>query len=196
MTAKPLADIALLEEVLKFQKGTFPPSRSFWGEGPYFSSTLSRVPLSSSLGKGRGGPSLCLKIWGDSPEWEAGVSEVRADTIKRPLSMVLQDGSEVVFPKNASFEEAKPSDKELSNFKDFSRYLGIPVEGYEDKIVLLLKKLKKMTGGGTLCKKRKKKVVSASRSERELKRLDCPVSYGEPANRRSGRSKWELIPVD
>ncbi|RVW73505.1 hypothetical protein CK203_060050 [Vitis vinifera] len=99
-----LADVALLEEVLKFQKGTLPPSRSFWGEGPYFSSTLSRVPLSSSLGKGRGGPSLCLKIWGDSPEWEAGVPEVRADVIKGPLSMVLQDGSEVVFPKNASLK--------------------------------------------------------------------------------------------
>ena len=195
-TAKPLADAALLEEVLKFQKGTLPPSHSSWGEGPSFSSTLSRVPLSSSLGKGRGGPSLCLKIWGDSPEWEAGVSEVRADTIKRPLSMVLQDGSEVVFLENASSKEEKPSDKELSNFKDFNRYLGMPVEGYEDKIVLLLKKLKKMTGGGTLCKKRKKKVVSASRSERELKRLDCSISYGEPANRRSGRSKWELIPVD
>ena len=53
-----------------------------------------------------------------------------------------------------------------------------------------------MTGEGTLCKKRKKKVVSASRSKRELKRLDCSVSYGEPTNRRSGRSKWELIPVD
>ena len=110
--------------------------------------------------------------------------------------MVLQDGSEVVFLENASSKEEKPSDKELSNFKDFNRYLGMPVEGYEDKIVLLLKKLKKMTGGGTLCKKRKKKVASASHSERELKRLDCSVSYGEPTNRRSGRSKWELILVD
>ena len=72
------------------------------------------------------------------------------------------------------------------------------VEGYEEKIVLLLKKLKKMIGGGTLCKKRKKKAVSASRSERDLKRLDCMISYGELvlANRRSGRNKWELILVD
>ena len=115
---------------------------------------------------------MSLKSWGDSLEWEAGAPEARANVIKGPLSMVLQDGSEVVFPKNASFEEEKPSDKELSNFKDFSRYLGMSVEGYEDKTVLLLKKLKKKTGGGTLCKKRKKKVVSASRSERELKRLD------------------------
>ena len=137
-----------------------------------------------------------LKSWGDSPEWEAGVPKARVDVIKGPFSMVLQDGSEVVFLENASSEEEAPSDKEISNFKDFSRYLGMPVEGYEDKIVLLLKKLKKMTGGGTLCKKRKKKVVSASRSERELKRLDCPVSYGEPANRRSGKSKRELISID
>ena len=110
--------------------------------------------------------------------------------------MVLQDGSKVVFPENAFSEEDTPSNKELSNFKDFSRFLGRSIEGYEEKIVLLLKKLKKMTGEGTLCKKRKKKVVSTSRSKRELKRLDCSVSYGEPTNRRSGRSKWELIPVD
>ena len=155
--AKPLADVALLEEVLRFQKGTLPPSRSSWGEGPSFSSTPSRVPLSSSLGKGRGGPSLCLKIRGHSLEWEAGVPEVRADVIKGPLFMVLQDGSEVVFPENASSEEDTPPDKELSNFKDFSRFLGMPVEGYEDKIALLLKKLKKMTGGGHSVKKEKRK---------------------------------------
>ena len=186
----------ILDEVLRFQKGMLPPSRFSWGEGKSFSPTPSWVPLSSSLGKGRGGPSLCLKSWGDSPEWEASVPEARADPIKGPLSMVLQDGSEVVFSENASSKEEAPSEKELSNFKDFSRYLGMLVEGYEEKIVLLLKKLKKMIGGGTLCKKRKKKVVSALRSERELKRLDCSVSYGEPANRRSGRSKWELIPID
>ena len=74
----------------------------------------------------------------------------------------------------------------------------MPVEGFEEKIVLLLKKLKKMTGEGTLYKKRKKKVVFASRSEKKLKRLDCTVSYGEPAlaNRRSGLNKWEMILVD
>ena len=51
--AKPLADDTLLDEVLKFQKGTLPLSRSSWEEGPSFSSTPSRVPFSSSLGKGR-----------------------------------------------------------------------------------------------------------------------------------------------
>ena len=55
-----------------------------------------------------------------------------------------------------------------------------------------------MTGRGTLYKNIKKKVVSALHFERELKMLDCTVSYGEPvlANRRSDGNKWELILVD
>ena len=112
--------------------------------------------------------------------------------------MVLQDRSKVVFPENASSEKDPPSDKELSNFKDFNRFLGMSVEGCEEKIVMQLKKLKKMTGRRTLCKKRKKKVVSASHFEMELKRLDCTISYGESmiANRRSGKNKREMIPVD
>ena len=173
-------------------------SRSSWGEGPSSSSTPFWVPDSSTLGEDCRGPTLCLKRWGGSPEWEKGALEARADVVKGLLSMVLQDGLEVVFPENASSEEDTPSDKELSNFKDFSKFLGMPVEGYEEKIVLLLKKLKKMIGGGTLCKKRKKKAVSTLHSERELKRLDCTVSYGELvlANRRSVRNKWELIPMD
>nr|CAN70289.1 hypothetical protein VITISV_019344 [Vitis vinifera] len=84
LNAKPLADIALLEEVLRFQDCR--------------------------------GTTLFLKHWGGSPEWEEGALEVRADAVKGPLSMVLQDGSEVVFPENASSDEDPPSDKELSNF--------------------------------------------------------------------------------
>lgn len=105
--------------------------------------------------------------------------------------MVLQDGSKVAFPKNASFGKDLSSDKELSNSKDFSRLLGMLIEGCEEKIVLLLNKLKKMVGGGTPCKRRKKKAVSASHSKRELKILDCMVSYGKLvlANRRSDKNK-------
>ena len=38
---KPLADIALLDEVLRFQKSTLPPSCSSWGERSSSSSTPS-----------------------------------------------------------------------------------------------------------------------------------------------------------
>lgn len=156
---------------------------------------MSESPV---LGRDYRGTAIIQKLWEGSPEWEEGALEVRAESVKGPLSMVLQDGSEVVFLENASSGEDLPSDKELSNFKDFSRFLGMSVEGCEEKIVLLLKKLKKMVGGGTPSRKRKKKAISASRFERELKRWDCTVSHGEPvlANRRNNRNKWKMIPVD
>ena len=187
-TMKLLADIALLDEVLKFQ-GTFLSSCFSWGEGPSSFTTSFWVPNSSTLGEDHRRPTLCLK------RWEKGVIKARANVVKGPLSMVLQDGSEVVFPENVSFEDDMPFNKKLSNFKDFNRFLGMLVEGYEEKIVLLLKKL---NGGGTLYKNIKKKVVFALHFERELKMLDCTVNYGEPvfANRRSDGNKWELILVD
>ena len=114
-TMKLLADIALLDEVLKFQ-GTFLSSCFSWGEGPSSFTTSFWVPNSSTLGEDHRRPTLCLKRWGGSPEWEKGALEARADVVKGLLSMVLQDGLEVVFPENASSEEDLPSDKELSNF--------------------------------------------------------------------------------
>ena len=92
-------------------------SRSSWGEGPSSSSTPFWVPDSSTLGEDCRGPTLCLKRWGGSPEWEKGALEAMADVVKGPLSMVLQDGSEVVFLENASSEEDTPSNKELSSSK-------------------------------------------------------------------------------
>ena len=88
----------------------------FLGGRPSSSSTPFWVLDSSALGKDCRGTTLFLKHWGGSPEWEEGALEVRADIVKGPSSMVLQDGSEVVFPENASFEEDPPFDKELSNF--------------------------------------------------------------------------------
>ena len=114
-------------------------SRSSWEEGPFSSFTSFWVPDSPVLGGECRGTVLIQKLWGGSPEREEGVLEVRAETVKGPLSMVLQDGSEVVFPENASYGEDLPFDKELSNFKDFSRFLGMLVKGCEEKIVLLLK---------------------------------------------------------
>ncbi|RVW20109.1 hypothetical protein CK203_111553 [Vitis vinifera] len=65
---KSLADVALVDEVLRFQKGTLPSSRSSWGKGHLL---------------------LLLLLSG-------GALETRANVVKRPLSMVLQDGLEVV----------------------------------------------------------------------------------------------------
>ena len=71
------------------------------------------------------------------------------------------------------------------------------VEGCGEEVYLLLSKLRKKARSGTPCKGMKKKLMSISRFERELRRLDCLVSYGDfvPASRRGGRNYWELILV-
>ena len=90
------------------------------------------------------------------------------------------------------------SDEELSKLFHFSSVLGMPVEGHEVEILALLKKLKLRTGNNSLCKRRKKKKSCTTRFERELKRLECSVSYGETSGitKRSGHNSWDLIPVD
>ncbi|RVW67638.1 Transposon TX1 uncharacterized 149 kDa protein [Vitis vinifera] len=53
----------------------------------------------------------------------------------------------------------------------------MPVEGHEVEILELLSKLKLRTGSNSLGKRRKKKKSCSTRFERELKRLECSVSY-------------------
>ena len=61
---KPLADIAILEEVLRFE-GTLSSSHSFWGEGPSSSSSTPLwVPESPILGGDCRGTTLIQKLRG------------------------------------------------------------------------------------------------------------------------------------
>ena len=132
-----------------------------------------------------------------------------------PLSMMLRDGSTVVFTeapnpilekdvaKQRDLSFVPPckegwSEEELSKLFHFSKVLGMPVEGHEVEILALLKKLKLRTGSSTLCKRRKKKKSCTTRFERELKRLERSVSYGGTSGitKKSGQCSWELIPVD
>lgn len=48
----------------------------------------------------------------------------RVEDVKGPLSVVLPDGSEVVFPENVFPGEGSLSDKMLSRFKEFSSFFG------------------------------------------------------------------------
>ena len=88
-----------------------------------------------------------------------GASEIVADTVKGPLSMVFQDGSAVVFPKNFSpiqesgvvlggnaavvstqegsssglVGEDPLSNKDFTKLTEFSRFLGMRIEGLKKK---------------------------------------------------------------
>ena len=124
-----------------------------------------------------------------------------------PLSMMLKDGSTVVLTEAPSSDPKKDvakqrdlsvappceegwSKKELSKLFHFSEVLGMPVEGHEVEILALLKKLKLRTGSNSPCKRRKKKKSCTTRFERELKRLECSVSYGRTSGitKKSGQS--------
>ena len=87
---------------------------------------------------------------------------------------------------------------ELSKLYHFSKVLGMPVEGHEVEILALLKKLKLRTGSSTLSKRRKKKKACITCFERELKRLECSISYGGTLGitKKSGQSSRVLIPAD
>ncbi|RVW26396.1 Transposon TX1 uncharacterized 149 kDa protein [Vitis vinifera] len=105
---------------------------------------------------------------------------------------MLRDGSTVVLrpdPPNFAAKQKDHTDispreevwseEEISNLFHFSKVLGMSVEGHEVEILNLLEKLKLRMGNSTLCKRRKKKKSCTTRFERELKRLECSVSYGE-----------------
>ena len=130
---KPLVDDAFLEKAVKFQ-GTFSSSLSSWGEGATSSSTPFWVSAFVDLGGDCKGTVDLVKVWGGSPEREGGVLEIGVEVVKGSLSMVLHDGSKVVFPQNASLGEYLLFDKELSKFKEFSKFLGMSVEGCKEEI--------------------------------------------------------------
>ena len=135
------------------------------------------------------------------------------EATSNPLSMMLKDGSTVVLTEAPSSDPEKDVAKqrdllaappckeewleeELSKLFHFSKVLGMSVEGHEVEILALLKKLR--TGSNSLCKRRKKKKSCITRFERELKRLECFVSYGGTSGitKKSDQSSWDLILVD
>ena len=146
-----------------------------------------------------------------------------AEASLNPLSMMLRDGSTVVLTdalglvlenealvlvdcdvaKQGELSAELPceegwSEEEFSKLTHFSKVLGMLVEGHEVEILALLKKLKLRIGSSTLCKRCKKKKSCSTCFERELKRLECLVSYEGTSGlaKRTDQSSWELIPVD
>ena len=73
-------------------------------------------------------------------------------------------------------EEGEPC-WQSSSLAKFSRYIGIPTEGFEGEILLLLKRMKeRKIQKGKLDRKKRKKLKS-SKFERELRKLEWIVNY-------------------
>ena len=70
----------------------------------------------------------------------------------------------------------------------FSEYLGIPTVGYEEEIMELLRKMVSQRSGN----KRKGNPVE-SRSERELRKLECTINYNGKGQNRGGRDRGDFL---
>ena len=80
-------------------------------------------------------------------------------------------------------EEERVEEGELcwhsSSLAKFSRYLGMPIEGFEGEILLLLKRMKERKLQKGKLNGRKRKKLESSKFERELRKLEWTVNYLE-----------------
>ncbi|RVW97119.1 hypothetical protein CK203_030038 [Vitis vinifera] len=79
------------------------------------------------------------------------------------------------------------------SFLTFYRCLGMPIEGFEGEIMELMKRMKerKDLKGNLVGKKRK--VQKISRSDRELKKLECSVNYSGTERGANDSAKRKVI---
>ena len=70
----------------------------------------------------------------------------------------------------------------------FSEFLGFPIVGYEDEILDLMHKLvasqKQVKGNGSL---------AVTKSERELKKLECCINYNGQSNTKGRRDRGDFL---
>ena len=58
----------------------------------------------------------------------------------------------------------------------FSKFLGLPVDKYEEEILSLLKKLEMRTKGKIVMQGTKKSRVGGSKLEKRLRKLECSMN--------------------
>ena len=162
-------------------------------ESPSISSSLCSVfgrPLLS------GGPSGCLEdeklgdlaplrvVTADGMEWGEKTSEEFSDTIL--VTESCGDGEEVgAEMRTECLGYEKWEDNCLIKFSEF---LGIPTVGFDAEILELLRKMVSQQPGN------KRKGISAeSRSERELRKLECTINYNGKGQNRGGRDRGNLL---
>lgn len=78
----------------------------------------------------------------------------------------------------------------------FSKFLGMPTQGFEDEILALLDKIKARKNQGDRKHSKRKNKSSSSRSKRELKKLKWSVNYKRSdIEGGKGRECWVLSTV-
>ena len=176
-------------------------SRTFGSRYEMVSSPICSSPLCSIFGRPllSGGPSGLGDYLGHE---EMGDIE--------PLIVVLDDGIEwgektsedltdavleIVGPEDGREEGPKTRSECLGyeNWEDsclikFSEFLGIPTVGYDVEILELLRKIVSQQPGN-----KRKGHPTESRSERELRKLECTINYSGKGQNRGGRDRGNFL---
>lgn len=116
-----------------------------------------------------------------------------------PLRIVQLDGSEVQWSShlgrledNESKEGATEgtfSDETFGRLLSFSRFVGLPMDGFENEILTMFRSLECRKRGKIYVQGGKKNYLLRSKVERELRKLECSIKYGSPSDsgKRSGK---------
>ncbi|RVW53546.1 hypothetical protein CK203_092382 [Vitis vinifera] len=129
-----------------------------------------------------------------------GGGEKEADGSERVVSIDLEEGAEEyegrVLPTKDVERVLEEEEGSVlgswmnGSFVNLYRCLGMPTEGFEGEILLLLRRMKERKNlKGDLVGKRRK-IQKVSRSEMELKKLECSTNYSG-AGRNAGETKKE-----
>ena len=195
---------ALVEAASTRTEGMDPKGFGKIAEGPRFD-TLSSVDVSSPLFSVFGRP---LLSGGSSCSGDFCEYDVLGDM--EPLRVVLGDGKErgkgttndVTVngqdqggPGYLKGEAASGQSKGTgyNNWEDsclfkFSEYLGVTMEGFEEEIMKPMRKIEAQQVAD-----KRKGIVSETRCERELRKLECTINYSGKNQNRSGRDRGNFL---
>ena len=81
------------------------------------------------------------------------------------------------------------SDKTFERLLSFSRFMGLPADGFKNEILTMFRSLECRKRGKDFMQGGKKNLFLRSRVERELRKLECSIKYGSPSGsgKRSGK---------
>ena len=176
-------------------------SRIFGSRYETVSSTICSSPLCSVFGRpllSRGSSGLgdyhgheamgdiepLRVVSADSIEWGETTSEALtdADLETKGLGNLSEEG-----PKTRS-ECLGYDNWEDSCLIKFSEFLRIPTVGYDEEILELLRKMESQQSSN-----KRKGHPTKSRSERELRKLECTINYSGKGQNRGGRDRGNFL---
>ena len=184
------------EVVEDIRRGTYGYGSRYEAKTPPITSSLCSVFGRPLLSGGPSGLGKCVEdvelgdlaplrvVTADGLEWGENISKEFSDAI-----LVTENcgdgGKEVAKTSEESLGYEKWEDSCLIKFSEF---LGIPTVGFDAEILDLLRKMVSQQPGN-----KRKGNPAESRSEMELKKLECTINYNGKDQNRGGRDRGNFL---